>query len=67
MQADPTAPHVVCLLADQGYFHGAAALANSLVRNGFKGHIVVGFRGACRTGAARSRPHLARHKPSLPA
>ena len=38
--------HVVCMLAERGYFHGAAALANSLVRNGFTGHIVVGYRGA---------------------
>ncbi len=40
-----TAPHVVCMLAERSYFHGAAALANSLVRNGFTGHIVVGYRG----------------------
>ncbi len=40
------APHIVCMLAERGYFHGAAALANSLVRNGFAGHIVVGYRGA---------------------
>ncbi len=37
--------HVVCMLAERGYFHGAAAMANSLVRNGFRGHIVVGYRG----------------------
>lgn len=37
---------VVCMLAEMSYFHGAAALANSLVRNGFQGHIVVGYRGA---------------------
>ena len=39
------APHVVCMLAEGSYFHGAAALSNSLVRNGFSGHIVVGYRG----------------------
>ncbi len=39
-------PHVVCILAERSYFHGAAALSNSLVRNGFTGHIVVGYRGA---------------------
>ncbi len=39
-------PHVVCMLAEGGYFHGAAALANSLARNGFTGHMVVGYRGA---------------------
>ena len=38
-------PHVVCMLAERSYFHGAAALANSLVRNGFQGHILVGYRG----------------------
>ena len=43
---DRAAPHVVCMLAEQSYFHGAAALANSLVRNGFSGHIMVGYRGA---------------------
>ncbi|WP_158746789.1 hypothetical protein [Acidisphaera sp. L21] len=34
------------MLAERSYFHGAAALSNSLVRNGFTGHIVVGYRGA---------------------
>ena len=42
----PPGPHVVCLLAEGSYFRGAAAMANSLVRNGFTGHIVVGYRGA---------------------
>ena len=37
--------HVVCALAEGTYFRGAAALANSLVRNGFTGHIVIGYRG----------------------
>lgn len=37
---------VVCMLAERSYFHGAAALANSLVRNGFVGQIIVGYRGA---------------------
>ena len=44
--ADGAAPHVVCMLAEKSYFHGAAALSNSLVRNGFSGHIVVGYRGS---------------------
>ena len=38
--------HIVCMLAERSYFHGAAALANSLVRNGFEGHVIVGYRGA---------------------
>ncbi len=41
-----TPPHVVCMLAEQSYFHGVAALSNSLVRNGFAGHVVVGYRGS---------------------
>lgn len=38
-------PHVVCMLAEGTYFYGVAAMANSLVRNGFTGHVVVGYRG----------------------
>jgi hypothetical protein len=41
--------HIVCTLAEGHYFHGVAALTNSLVRAGFKGTLVVGYRGA--------RPH----------
>src|SRR5271155_6122151 len=42
---EKSAPHVVCTLADGGYFHGLAALTNSLVQAGFEGNIVVGYRG----------------------
>ena len=37
---------VVCTLAEGSYFHGAAALTNSLVRAGFEGSVVVGYRGS---------------------
>lgn len=39
------ARQVVCTLAEGHYFYGAAALVNSLIRAGFEGDIVVGFRG----------------------
>jgi hypothetical protein len=37
-------PDVVCTLAEGSYFNGLAALTNSLVRAGFRGSIVVGYR-----------------------
>jgi hypothetical protein len=37
--------HVVCTIAEHHYFKGVAALANSLVRSGFEGTLVVGYRG----------------------
>jgi len=37
--------HVVCTTAEGAYFNGVAALTNSLVRAGFKGSVVVGYRG----------------------
>ncbi len=36
---------VVCTLAEGHYFFGVAALTNSLVRAGFAGDVVVGYRG----------------------
>jgi hypothetical protein len=37
--------HVVCTVAEGSYFYGLAALTNSLVKAGFKGSILVGYRG----------------------
>ncbi len=45
MSSGGARPEIVCMMAERSYFHGAAALSNSLVRNGFAGHIVVGYRG----------------------
>jgi hypothetical protein len=44
--AGKTGAHVVCTLAEGRYFDGLAALANSLVRAGFEGSVVVGYRGS---------------------
>jgi hypothetical protein len=40
------ASDVACVLAEGDYLHGVAALINSLVRNGFAGTVLVGYRGA---------------------
>jgi hypothetical protein len=40
-----TSSNVVCTLAEGTYFKGLAALTNSLVRAGFEGSVVVGYRG----------------------
>lgn len=40
------AAHVVCTVAEGAYFNGVAALINSLVAAGFRGDVVVAYRGA---------------------
>lgn len=49
------------MLAEGSYFHGAAALSNSLIRNGFQGRIMLGYRGAlpCWRGSVQPRPNAA--------
>jgi hypothetical protein len=42
---------IVCMLAEGSYFHGAAALCNSLIRQRFTGLMVVFYRG-CLPGWA---------------
>jgi len=46
LQPELGSPSVVCVLAEGTYFHGVAVLLNSLIRNGFAGEMVVGYRGA---------------------
>jgi hypothetical protein len=50
------AGHVVCTLAEGGYFYGVAALINSLVRADFEGLVLIGYRGA-RPAWLRSLGH----------
>src|SRR5262249_44860257 len=47
---------VVCTPAEGGYFSGAAALINSLVRADFEGLVLIGYRGA-RPAWLRSLGH----------
>jgi hypothetical protein len=47
--------HVVCTVAEGTYFSGVAALANSLVSAGFKGSIIVGYRGDRPTWLERQK------------
>jgi hypothetical protein len=45
----------VCTVAEGAYFNGVAALTNSLVRAGFRGSVVVGYRGSKPTWLAELR------------
>ncbi len=46
---------VVCVLAERTYFHGVTVLLNSLIRGGFSGEMVVGYRGTLPPYAAALR------------
>ncbi len=58
----PAGRSVVCALAERSYFHGVAVLLNSLIKHGFEGEMVVGYRGtlppwvAALRGAADNAP-----------
>jgi hypothetical protein len=51
--ADSSAVSVVCTVAEGSYFNGVAALTNSLVHAGFRGSVVVGYRGSKPTWLAQ--------------
>ncbi|MFN3447204.1 MAG: hypothetical protein ACK44F_00775 [Roseococcus sp.] len=55
-RAAPHGAEVACVLAEGDYFHGVAALINSLVLNGFTGTVLVGYRGALPGWAAGPLP-----------
>ena len=52
----PPNTSVVCTLAEGEYFHGVAALINSLVQAEFEGNVVVGYRGSKPHWLASLRP-----------
>lgn len=43
--SSPNGSTAVCVLVEGSYFHGMAVLLNSLIRSGFVGELIVGYRG----------------------
>lgn len=52
--------YATCTLFENHYHHGVGVLTNSLIRNGFKGDMYVGYRGSLPkwTSAATPNPSL---------